>query len=49
MFKNIFNILICQIKGHKNISAGSCPFTGKTYEACIRCSKISTILQESME
>ena len=27
---------ICKIKSHKLVNAGSCPFTGKDYVACLR-------------
>ena len=33
----MFKYLICKIKKHTLVSAGSCPFTGKTYNACTRC------------
>ena len=33
----IFKFIICKIKDHNLISAGSCPFTGKNYVACLRC------------
>ena len=33
----IIDILKCKIKGHILVSAGSCPFTGSTYEHCERC------------
>lgn len=31
--------IICIFKKHTLVSAGSCPFTGKSYEACTRCGK----------
>jgi RNA polymerase-binding transcription factor DksA len=34
----ILGRIICRIKGHKElITAGSCPFTGSTYDYCERC------------
>jgi hypothetical protein len=33
----IFNIIKCKIKGHVLVPAGSCPYTGKTYDGCTRC------------
>jgi hypothetical protein len=33
----IFKILTCIIKKHSLVESGSCPFTGKTYDICIRC------------
>jgi hypothetical protein len=29
--------LICKVTGHVEESAGSCPFTGQTYNHCTRC------------
>jgi hypothetical protein len=37
MIKIWFFILICKIKGHNLSPAGSCPFTGRTYDYCERC------------
>jgi hypothetical protein len=31
---------ICKIKEHNMMPAGSCPFTGKTYNICSRCNKM---------
>jgi len=31
---------ICIFKGHNFISAGTCPFTGSTYDLCKRCTLI---------
>jgi hypothetical protein len=33
----MLNKIICKFKGHKLISAGSCPYTGKTYDVCSKC------------
>ena len=33
----IINFLKCKITKHIFISAGACPFTGKSYNACTRC------------
>ena len=30
--------LICRFLDHKTVEAGSCPFTGATYDYCSRCS-----------
>ena len=35
--------IICKIKGHSNIRAGSCPFTGKTYDVCSRCQVLKMV------
>jgi hypothetical protein len=32
--------IICLIKGHNLIEAGACPFTGKSYDLCKRCTKM---------
>jgi hypothetical protein len=37
MIKDLIVYVKCKIKGHSFIDAGSCPFTGKDYLACIRC------------
>jgi len=29
--------IFCKIKGHVLVMAGSCPYTGSTYEYCERC------------
>lgn len=33
-------IFVCKIKGHNLIVAGSCPFTGRTYNYCKRCTSM---------
>jgi hypothetical protein len=38
--RHIFNILICKLKSHQWIKAGSCPFTGKDYKICSKCEKM---------
>jgi hypothetical protein len=30
----------CKLFGHKIITAGSCPFTGKSYNACKVCDRL---------
>ncbi len=37
MIKQLLKIITCKFKNHQIISAGSCPFTGKSYNACTRC------------
>ena len=37
LFINMFKAIKCKAKGHELIDAGSCPFTGLTYKACISC------------
>jgi hypothetical protein len=37
MIKQIILFFICKIKSHNLVDAGSCPFTGKNYAACLRC------------
>jgi hypothetical protein len=29
--------IVCKAKGHDLVVAGSCPFTGSTYDYCERC------------
>jgi hypothetical protein len=31
--------LVCLFKGHDVRFAGSCPYTQKTYDVCLRCNK----------
>jgi hypothetical protein len=33
----MLKFIICKIKNHVLVSAGSCPFTGKNYNVCTRC------------
>jgi hypothetical protein len=33
----IVKFIKCKIKGHALVPAGSCPFTGSSYEYCQRC------------
>jgi len=37
MIKILFMYFICKIKDHSLTSAGSCPYTGKSYNICTRC------------
>jgi len=39
MIKQIGMFFICKIKSHNFVDAGSCPFTGKSYLACLRCER----------
>ena len=32
--------IICKIKGHTLVGAGTCPFTGSTYDLCTRCTSM---------
>lgn len=36
----MFNWIICAIIDHKIVKAGACPFTGKTYDICKRCTQM---------
>jgi hypothetical protein len=38
--KEILGGTICYISNHKLTKAGSCPFTGMTYDYCSRCNKM---------
>jgi hypothetical protein len=35
--KFLLNYFICKLKKHTLVDAGSCPFTGKNYQVCLRC------------
>lgn len=37
----MINKIICKIKKHSFVLAGSCPYTGKTYSVCLRCKKLA--------
>ena len=37
MIKYYKDLITCWLLKHKWVSAGSCPFTGKTYDVCERC------------
>jgi len=43
MIKETILRFICFFKGHQLHHAGSCPFTGSTYEYCIRCTAMIPI------
>jgi|LauGreDrversion4_2_1035121.scaffolds.fasta_scaffold13219_5 hypothetical protein len=43
----MLNALFCKIVGHKLKKAGSCPFTGKTYDFCVRCTKMIEVNPKS--
>lgn len=34
---NKFIGIVCKFKSHQLVRAGSCPYTGSTYEYCERC------------
>lgn len=38
----IIKKIICKMKGHTLVEAGSCPFTGMSYDACTRCNSLLT-------
>jgi hypothetical protein len=41
--KLLLNYFICKFKKHILITAGACPFTGKSYNACTRCGAMTAI------
>lgn len=43
MVKKMLNLFICKLKGHNFIDGGYCPFTGKTYNVCIKCESVISI------
>jgi hypothetical protein len=38
--ENMFGKLKCRYKGHILTQAGTCPYTGSTYDYCERCSNM---------
>jgi hypothetical protein len=36
----MLKVLMCSIIGHRLTNAGDCPFTGKSYDVCTRCTKM---------
>jgi len=38
--ENMFSKLKCRYKGHILTQAGTCPYTGSTYDYCERCSNM---------
>lgn len=45
--KNLIKSIVCRFKDHILIPAGSCPFTGRTYNLCTRCTAMIPV--ESLE
>ena len=43
MIKQLLKIIVCNIKTYTLVTAGACPFTGKSYNAYTRCGAIITI------
>jgi hypothetical protein len=43
MLKYYINLIICLFKKHVWENAGACPFTGKTYKVCTRCTVTEAI------
>jgi len=37
MINNYINLIKCIFIGHNYVDGGSCPFTGNSYNTCIRC------------
>jgi len=37
MIKYYKDLITCWLLKHKWVSAGNCPFTGKAYDVCKRC------------
>lgn len=37
MISYFINSIVCKLKGHTLRQAGTCPFTGSTYDVCMRC------------
>jgi hypothetical protein len=43
VIKKLFKIITCKVNSHLLIEAGSCPFTGKSYNLCTRCGAMIAI------
>jgi hypothetical protein len=41
--KEYAGFIFCSIKGHTLSKAGSCPFTGMSYDYCKRCNRMIPI------
>lgn len=41
MIKDFLGSIVCMVKGHNLVFAGSCPFTGLNYDYCHRCNKMN--------
>jgi hypothetical protein len=39
----MINKIACKIKGHRLVPAGTCPYTGSTYQYCERCTAMIPI------
>jgi hypothetical protein len=39
----MMNKIICKIKGHTLVAAGTCPYTGSAYQYCERCTAMIPI------
>lgn len=37
MIKGLFLMIKCKLTKHEYVNSGSCPFTGKTYKVCTKC------------
>ena len=37
MIRFLISRAVCNVRGHRLEPAGSCPFTGVTYDYCHRC------------
>ena len=35
--KKIINFIICKLKSHTMVHAGTCPYSNKNYNFCTRC------------
>jgi hypothetical protein len=43
MVKKMLSLFICKLRGHNFVDAGSCPFTGKAYNACTKCESMVAV------
>ena len=35
--KKIINFIICKLTSHKLVQGGTCPYSNKNYNVCVRC------------
>jgi hypothetical protein len=42
----MFNWIVCFVVGHNIVRAGACPFTGKDYDVCKRCTQMFEVYND---
>jgi hypothetical protein len=43
---NLVEKIVCLFKGHDLSFAGTCPYTQRAYNVCLRCTKMSPKIKE---